>query len=340
MRQTKETISSEEALAAVGTRSRVPGGACGTSWMASAMAAGPPKRVNTMPARVSAPSMPAMNWSRSVTTTPPEPGGHGVGEGQPAADGQGEGGVPSQQHAAELHHRQHHPAHHDGVAKESLVDRREAAQDASRRATVADLDEFGVGEHSGATPQAGVEEGQHEDAGRLVPPEPVPEDALLAHQRGGGEGRVAGEPGRGDGGARQPPGEGAAGDEVVLHAAACPPAPCRSRWRGPRRRRPRRRSSPREVRAMRQRAGGAAAAGVIGAGGEKGIWQPLGACFVPGRGRRHVDSGTMGAGAVVRVANPRRARWRGCGTRPRRRREVAGAKRARDRCSGLRQSRR
>ena len=41
--------------------------------MASAMAAGPPKRVSTMPARVIAPSMPAVNWSRSVTTTPHSP---------------------------------------------------------------------------------------------------------------------------------------------------------------------------------------------------------------------------------------------------------------------------
>ena len=73
MRQTKETISREEALAAVGTRSRAPGGAWGTFRTASAMAEGPPKRVSTMPARVIAPSMPATNCSRSVTTTPQSP---------------------------------------------------------------------------------------------------------------------------------------------------------------------------------------------------------------------------------------------------------------------------
>ena len=73
MRHRKETISSEDAVAADGTRSRAPGGASGTSRTASAIAAGPPKRVSTIPASVIAPSMPATNWRRSVTTTPQSP---------------------------------------------------------------------------------------------------------------------------------------------------------------------------------------------------------------------------------------------------------------------------
>ena len=154
---------------------------------------------------------------------PPEPRRHGVGQRQPDADGEGDGRVPAQQDLAELDHRQHDPAHDDGVLEQPLVHGGEAAQRPRGRAAVADLDDLGVGEHARPPPQARVEEGEHEDARRLVPPQPVAVHALSAHEGGGGEGRVGREPGGRHGGAGQPPGQRAAGHEVVLDAGAGAP---------------------------------------------------------------------------------------------------------------------
>ena len=45
----------------------------------------------------------------------PESRRHGVGQRQSDADGESDRRVPAQQDAAELHHRQHHPAHDDRI---------------------------------------------------------------------------------------------------------------------------------------------------------------------------------------------------------------------------------
>ena len=44
-----------------------------TARICSAISAGPPSWYRTIPARISVPSMPVTNWSKSVTTTPQRP---------------------------------------------------------------------------------------------------------------------------------------------------------------------------------------------------------------------------------------------------------------------------
>ena len=150
----------------------------------------------------------------------PQPGCDRVDESEPHAHGEGQRGVPSEQHIAEFDHCQHHPPHDDRVFHQPLVHGREATQDPRGGTAVADLDDLGVGEDTRAAPQPRIEEGQHEDAGRLVPPQPVAVDALAPDERGGGERCIGGEPGGRDRGACEPPGQRPAGHEVVFNAAA------------------------------------------------------------------------------------------------------------------------
>ena len=220
IRHRNDSNSSEDAFATLGTRSSAPAGALGASRIAAAIPGGPPKRFSTIPREGDRAQHSGHELEQVGDHDAPQPRRDRVDEREPHAHREGQRGVPSEQHVAEFDHCQHHPPHDDRVLHQPLVDGREAPQDPRGGAAVADLDDLGVGEDARAAPQPRIEEGQHEDPGRLVPPQPVAVHALAADQRGGGERRIGGEPGGRDRGAREPPGQGPAGDEIVLNAAS------------------------------------------------------------------------------------------------------------------------
>jgi hypothetical protein len=62
-----------------------------------------------------------------------------------------------------------------------------AAQHGGRPARIAKLHELRIGQDRRTSPELGVEEDEKEETRRFVPPDPVPEHPLRAHQRRGGE---------------------------------------------------------------------------------------------------------------------------------------------------------
>ena len=152
----------------------------------------------------------------------PQPGGGGVNHGDQRGEHDRGVGVEAEQHARDLDRGERDRGHDHHVEEHAEIDGAEAAQEGGRRAGIAQLVEIDVGQRARPAPQLGVEEHGHHAGDEKGPPQPIHADAAGAHQIGHEIGRVGGKGGRHHRGAEQPPRQLAAGQEILLEAAARP----------------------------------------------------------------------------------------------------------------------
>ncbi len=126
----------------------------------------------------------------------------------------------AEEDSRDLAGRQVHGGHDHAVEEQAEVNRPETADDACRLPRVAHLVEFEIRHDAGTPPQTRIEKHRRYPGQDECPPDPVPGDAVAAHDVGHKVRRVAAEGGGDHRQARQPPRDGATGYEELRSALA------------------------------------------------------------------------------------------------------------------------